>query len=183
MEGSAPATGEQERALRLAHRALAARERTVAELRTWLERKRVEPAAIDAVVAELCQSGVLDDARYAQAYAQDKRELERWGSERIERDLLRRGVAPELVTAALGARGRSDELETALLLLERRMTTPPADDRERDRAWRLLIRRGYEPEVAYEAVRVHERWLAAGPDPDTAAGEPRVADGRAADKL
>ena len=51
-------------------------------------------------------------------------------------------------------RGREAELETALLLLERRLP-PPADDRERDRAWRLLIRRGYEPELAYEAVRRH----------------------------
>ena len=33
----------------------------------------------------------------------------------------------------------------------------PGDDRERDRAWRLLIRRGYESELAYEAVRRHER--------------------------
>ena len=34
---------------------------------------------------------------------------------------------------------------------------PPGDDRERDRAWRLLVRRGYETEVAYEAVRRYER--------------------------
>ena len=32
---------------------------------------------------------------------------------------------------------------------------PPADDRERDKAWRLLIRKGYEPDLAYEAVRAH----------------------------
>lgn len=165
MDDAPPAKDEEERALRLAHRALAARERTVAELRTWLERKRMEPSAIDAVVAELCESGILDDERYARAYTEDKRELERWGSERIERDLLRRGVAPEVVAAAVGGRGRADELETALLLLERRMTSPPANERERDRAWRVLIRRGYEPEVAYEAVRVHERRLAAGNDP------------------
>ena len=37
-------------------------------------------------------------------------------------------------------------------------------DRERDKAWRMLVRRGYEPEIAYEAVRRHERGLDRPPD-------------------
>ena len=30
---------------------------------------------------------------------------------------------------------------------------PAADDRARDKAWRMLVRKGYEPELAYQAVR------------------------------
>lgn len=152
-----PQLEDEERALRFAYEALGRRERTVAELRTVLERKRVDPAAIDSVVAELRATGWLDDARYAQRFAEDKRELDRWGSERIARDLRRRGVAPDIVEAVVASQGRSDELATALLLLEQRLPTPPADDRERSRAWRLLIRRGYEADLAYEAVRRHAR--------------------------
>jgi regulatory protein len=148
---------EDERALRFAYDALGRRERTVAELRTVLERKRVEPAAIDAVVEELSATGWLDDARYARRFADDKRELDRWGSERIARDLRRRGVAPNVIEEVVASQGRTDELATALLLLEQRLPTPPADDRERSRAWRLLVRRGYEAELAYEAVRRHGR--------------------------
>jgi regulatory protein len=147
---------ERERAIQLGSRAVGTRERTVAELRTFLERKRVEPAAIDDAVTELTEAGFLDDARYAQRFAEDKRELDRWGSERIARELRRRGIAPDLIESAVADRGREAELETALLVLEQRVPAP-CDDRERDRAWRLLIRRGYEPEVAYEAVRRHER--------------------------
>ena len=147
---------ERERAMRLAYRAVGHRERTVAELRALLERKRVEPDAIDDAVAELRQAGLLDDARYARRFAEDKRELDRWGSERIARELHRRGVGPKLIEAAVSDQSRDAELRTALLLLEQRA---PAvrDDRERDRAWRLLVRRGYDPELAYEAVRRHER--------------------------
>ncbi len=148
---------EDARALQLAYRALNQRERTVAELRTVLERKRVEPAAIDAAVHELQETGWLDDARYAERFAEDKRALEHWGSERIARDLQRRGVALAHVEAALAPQGRSDELETALMLLARRLRTPPSDDRERQRAWQLLVRRGYESELAYEAVRRYEQ--------------------------
>jgi regulatory protein len=147
---------ELERAMRLAYRAVGSRERTVAELRTFLERKRVEPAAIDEAVVELTEAGFLDDARYAQRFAEDKRELDRWGSERIARELQRRGIAPDLVERAVADRGREAELETALMVLQQR-GAPPRDDRERNRAWGLLVRRGYEAEIAYEAVRRYER--------------------------
>jgi regulatory protein len=147
---------DRDRALQLAHRAVGRRERTVAELRTFLERKRVEPENIAAAVADLREVGLLDDARYAQRFAEDKRELESWGAERIARELQRRGIAPDLISAVVADRSREAELQTALVLLARRVP-PPADDRERDRAWRLLIRRGYEAELAYEAVRRHER--------------------------
>jgi regulatory protein len=140
--------------VQLAYRALSSRDRTVAEMRTWLERKRVPPGAIEHAVAELEAAGFLDDARFAERFAEDKRGIDLWGGERIQRDLLRRGVPPALVEEVVSARDRELELEAALLLLGERMA-PPADDRERDKAWRLLIRKGYEPDLAYAAGRAH----------------------------
>jgi regulatory protein len=158
MEDSAPATRpDDERAIQLAYRAVGKRDRTIAELRSTLERKQLDPLAIDAAVAELEETGWLDDARYAQRFAEDKRALERWGSERIARDLRQRGVAAAHVEAAVALQGRADELATAVLLLEQRLPTPPGDDQARSRAWQLLVRRGYESELAYEAVRLYER--------------------------
>ena len=69
-------------------------------------------------------------------------------------------MAPDLIDAALAGVDHAGELSTALTLLQERFA-PPADDRERDRAWRLLVRRGYEPELAYEAVRAYARPQAA----------------------
>lgn|SRR5215207_3006618 len=155
MDEVPPVQSERERAVELAYRAVGARDRTVAELRAFLERKRVEPAAIDAAVGELLEAGYLDDARYARQFAEDKRTLQRWGAERIARDLRRRGVGPDLVAAAVSDPGRDAELENALVLLSVRFPEPPNDDRGRNRAWKLLVRRGYEPELAYEAVRIH----------------------------
>jgi regulatory protein len=146
---------DAQRGLDLAYKALNRRDRTVAELRIHLEGKLVEPAAIDSAIAELAQGGFLDDARFAQRLAEDKRTLERWGSERIERELLRRGVAPDLVEETLAALDDEDELDTALALLADKVREPPADDRARDRAWRMLVRKGYAPELAYAAVRAH----------------------------
>ena len=152
MKESPTAQQEGRRAVELALRAVSARDRTVAELRTYLERKRVGPAAIDGAVAELADTGLVDDERYARRFAEDKQQLQRWGSERIARELQKRGIAPALIETTLASTARSDELEAATSLLRERYG-PPSDDRERDRAWRLLVRRGYEPELAYEAVR------------------------------
>jgi regulatory protein len=148
---------ESERAIDLAYKAVARRDLTVAELRARLEGKHVPPEAIEDAVTELEDTGFLDDARYAMQFAEDKRELERWGSERIAQDLRRRGIAPRLIDAAVSTQSRDSELRTALLLLEQRYPTAPRDDRERDRAWQMLVRRGYTPEIAYDAIRAYER--------------------------
>lgn len=149
-----------ERALAIAHRSLASRDRTVREVRAALERKGVSEVVIEETLDELARAGLVDDARFARRFAEDKRELERWGAARIERELERRGVPGEHVSAVLADRGVQDELHSALLLLEQRHPGAPADDRTRDRAWRLLVRRGYDPALAYDAVREHERRVA-----------------------
>ena len=144
-------------ALDLAYRFLGHRDRTVAEVRERLSAERIEPALVDEAVEELRHLGYLDDARYAQRFAEDRRTIDAWGAERIERRLLAVGVEPALIAAALGERGSGEELEAALAVLRRRFPQAPADDRGRDRALGLLVRKGYELELAYDAVRAFER--------------------------
>jgi len=149
-----------ERAVQLAYRSISRRDRTVAEVRAFLERKHVEPEPLEHAIEELSEAGWLDDERFAQRFAEDKRTIERWGSERIERELNRRGVPDDAIAAAAGEQDRDGELAAALDILAAK-AGPLDGDRERDRAWRLLVRKGYEPELAYEAVRQFERQAAA----------------------
>jgi regulatory protein len=142
-----------ERARALAWRALGRRERTELELRGILAGKRVAPDEADAVVGELVAGGFLDDAGFARRFAEDRRRLDAWGAERIERRLRALGVAPEHVAAALGEQDGEGELEAALALLRRRVPEVPATPRERDRALGMLVRKGYELELAHDALR------------------------------
>jgi regulatory protein len=144
-------------ALELAYRQLNRRDRTAAQLRRHLASRGVAEAAIDDAVATLVRHGHLDDARYARTFAEDRRALDGWGRERIERALLAAGVAGELVAAALGVRDASEELDAAVTLLRRRCREVPATDRERERALGLLVRKGYDAELAYDAIRAFER--------------------------
>jgi regulatory protein len=144
-------------ALDLSYRYLGRRDRTVAEIRRHLEAKRTEPATIDAAVAELEEQGYLDDARFARRFAEDRRALDAWGAERIERKLRDAGVASEHIETALGTQSADEERDAAIELLRRRLPAPPQDDRSRERALGLLVRRGYDLELAYDAVREFER--------------------------
>ena len=152
-----------ERARGLAWRALNRRDRTEAELRERLAARGVEPAAADAVLAELREGGYVDDAAFAVRFAEDRRRLDGWGRERIARRLRELGVPAAHVDAALDARDETGELEGALALLERRVPAPPHDRRGRDRAIGLLLRRGYAPEVAVAALRRHAERAVAPP--------------------
>jgi len=142
-----------ERARAIAWRALDRRDRTELELRGILAGKRVVPADAGAVVAELADGGFIDDARFAQRFADDRRRLDAWGAERIGRRLRALGVAPEHVAAALGEQDRERELEAAIALLERRVPAIPQTTRDRDRALAMLLRKGYELELTHDALR------------------------------
>ncbi|HEV2060981.1 MAG TPA: RecX family transcriptional regulator [Solirubrobacteraceae bacterium] len=146
-----------ERALELAVGHLGKRERTAAEIRRHLAGKDVGEPAAEAAVAELERMGYLDDERYARAFAEDRRTLDDWGPQRIERRLLELGIDCAHVAAALGQRDGDAELEAAIKLLHRRCRAVPSSERERERALGMLMRKGYDLELAYDAVRAFER--------------------------
>lgn len=125
----------------------------MAEVRARLERAELPGGEIDEAIAELTESGYLDDARYARVFAEDKRNLEDWGSERIERVLRERGVDRTVIAGAVAGAGAEHEHERALTLLQRRFPHPSDEPRQRERALGVLIRKGYDSEVAYDAVR------------------------------
>jgi regulatory protein len=152
-----PSEERLQHALDAAYRFLGRRDRTVAEVRERLEAQEIDAEIVDEAIVELTRQGYLDDARYAHRFAEDRRTIDAWGAERIERRLLAVGVEPALIAAALGGGGAADELEAALAVLRRRFTHAPTDDRDRDRALGLLVRKGYDLDLAYDAVRAYER--------------------------
>lgn len=132
--------------------ALGRKERTEQEMRQWLAVREVEPEEIDRVLDYLIENLAIDDVRFAQAYTSDKRELAGWGSDRIEQTLRKRGVAPDLILAALAESGEESEIERAVRVLGER-GADLGDLRGRQRALGMLARRGYCAEDAYAAIR------------------------------
>jgi len=150
-------TDSLEQALALAYRYIDRRERTVSEVRRHLQAKELDDSTIDETVSNLLALGVLDDARFARLFAEDKLELEQWGADRIRRSLSSRGVDQDLIEAELRDQSADSELARAVAVLGRRFPEPPRDRRERDRALGVLLRKGYDSDTSVEAIGAYAR--------------------------
>ena len=139
-------------AFEVALAALRRKERTRAELAASLDGRGFGDREVREALTRLGEAGELDDERFARRYAEDKRDLSGWGAERIREALLARGIPSSTVEAVLATDTHDDQLERARELLARR-GRPLGDNAERQRALDYLARRGYQYEIAYEAVR------------------------------
>ena len=143
-------------AFEVALAALRRRERASAELGTWLATRGYGTEEIETTIGRLTEVGELDDERFARRYAEDKRELRGWGAERIREALASRGIPPALVEVALEADSHDAQVARASNQIARRGGRLEGDA-DRARALGYLTRRGYEYEVAYEAIRLAAR--------------------------
>lgn len=131
---------------------------SVAELERKLLRRALPGSDAARVVARLEELGLLDDARYAEAYVRSRRSTK--GPIALRQELRRKGVSEGHVEAALAAEGADDPVAAAAALLERnawRFDAVDSDDRERARAARrramaLLARRGFDIDVVHAAL-------------------------------
>lgn len=135
--------------------ALSRKERTSAELVAWLTARGFGAKEVDVAIGRLTEDGALDDRRFAVRFAEDKRELRGWGPDRIREALAARGLERALIEAVVADDDFGERLERAIELLERRGHVPD-DQPGRARALAYLARRGYDSELAYEAVRGFE---------------------------
>jgi regulatory protein len=143
---------------------LARREHSVAELRAKLLRAGVGEATADEAIAVVCEQGYVNDSRFARLLAEDRRTLDGWGVERIRERMLRAGIDRSLIEITLAPFDQTSECAAAVALLRRRFPAPPGNARERQRAFALLVRQGFESEVAYDAVRAFEGRSGGGDD-------------------
>lgn len=163
-KGKGPAASLRSKALR--H--LSQREHSQAELKRKLQRALTRAdaaspadaavraddsgAAVQAVLDELAVRGLQSDERTAEALVSAK--AERWGERRLQAELQRRGIAPDLAAQVLQARPGS-ELERARALWARRFGSagPAATPAERARQARYLAGRGFAPDIIRRVVR------------------------------
>lgn len=137
---------------------LAVRPRSVAETRRRLRHLGYPHAIVDQVVDRLIEMHYLDDEAFARAWVESRDRARPRGESALRRELVLKGVGRETVDAVLGERaattdaGRLDvDAEAARRLLERRRQ---ALERERDprrrrqKAYALLARNGFDPEVS-----------------------------------
>jgi len=145
-----------------AYRLLARRDHALRELSTKLER-RFEPGVVGTVLAGLVERGLLDDRRFALAFARELERREPCGDRLIRMKLGQRGVEPTVIGEVLGEMSLNEE---ELAEEAARSKLPSLAGLDREAAARRLLahlaRRGFRPElVRGAALRALEGWPAA----------------------
>lgn len=161
--------GAHEAALRL----LDARPRSEHEMRTRLALRGFDPETIAFEIDRLRNAGLLDDARFARAWVEDRKRVSPRGTAMLRYELLGRGIDPEAAAAAID--GIDDlELATGLALQRGRRYAGRPHEEFLAKVGGFLRRRGFDYSVTSEALRIAWEQLAAeGESQDAdAAGAP-----------
>ena len=130
-------------------RLLAAHDRSTHEIRVRLEASDTSPEIIASTISRLHELHYLDDERFARATAETAARRGH-GSDRVRAELAAKGVVEAVVDAAVAV-AFADERVLVQQALTRRFPIPPQAARERAKAARFLLQRGF-PEALVLAI-------------------------------
>jgi regulatory protein len=151
-----PATA-RERVFQRAAKLLAARQRSVAELRERLLTGRgATQTNVEEVIARLREYGYLDDAKFAQSYASLRLRERPIGRRRLERDLLIKKVDKQTAGTALDeifAATPEEELIDRAIAKRVRLRGKPKSREDAKKLFDHLVRQGFAFELVSDKVR------------------------------
>ena len=146
---------------------LAVRSRSVGETRKRLVHLGYRAGVVEQVIERLVEIGYLDDEAFARAWVESRDRARPRGAVALRRELQRKGVPDDVISGVLDERastaatassddGPGDpDRAAALHLIERRASSlrREADPgRRRQKAYSLLARNGFAPDVCHEVA-------------------------------
>jgi len=156
---SAPLTPEERRhrTFQRAIKLLAARSRSVAELRELLQQSSgVTVKVVDEVLARLREYGYLDDERFAFGYASLKLRQKPLGRQRLKRDLVMKkvdkGVIDEALDMVFAEVSEEEQIDRAIEK-RTRIRGRPKNRLQAKSLFDHLMRQGFPYELVADKVR------------------------------
>lgn len=136
-------------------RQLAMGPRTRRQLEDKLRDRGCEPGVARQVLDRMTEVGLVDDEAFAEMYVRSKQETKGLAASALRHELRQKGVAEEVVDAALEEIDPEREKEQARALVARRLRTMRGLDRDSQtrRLAGFLARKGYGPGVSYQVIR------------------------------
>jgi regulatory protein len=148
------------RTFQRAAKLLAAKPRSIAELRERLAERCSSKAIVETVIARLRQYGYLDDERYALTYASSKVRQQPVGRRRLEQSLVMKKVERRVADEALDqvfAETPEEELIDRAIAKRVRLRGRPKTRAEAKSLFDHLLRQGFPFELVGDKVRAISR--------------------------
>ena len=122
--------------------------RTRAEVRRRLLKGGFDEETIEAVLADLEHTNLLDDAQFSKDWVESRSRRKGLGRVRLAAELRRKGVSKEQTEEAVGEIDEEAELAAALEIARKRLRPEEsADPAAKRRLAAFLQRRGYKWEI------------------------------------
>ncbi len=143
-----------EKTKKAALRLLSFRPRSESELRSRLALKKLPKEAVEAVIVDLRNEKMLDDARFAKLYALSRIQSQTFGKERVKRELARKGLSSKDVEEAMASIADIDERSVVEEMAKRKLATMKGLPREakKRRLHGTLMRRGFNVSLIFKVL-------------------------------
>ena len=105
-------------------------------------RRDYDRQTIDEVIAMLCESGLIDDKRFADMYVTELSEIRGMSRANIKRELAKKGIAREIIDEATNMLAE-DEVPLIIAVIKQKYYNCFDDEKQKRRMIAGLARKGY----------------------------------------
>ena len=141
-----------EQAKNIIFRFLSFRARSVEEVKRHLTKKGYSEAVVEAVIEWAREYRLLDDAKFAARWVENRKLLKPMGKRRLIHELKEKGIPEAIVASQLSDFSSEEEYQLARNFAETKLDrTTRTVTPEKVMGW--LLRRGFSSELCYKIVR------------------------------
>ena len=131
-------------------------DKTEAQLRKKLEESEYPKEAVESAIAYVTSYGYLDDRRYAKHYIEWKKQGK--GKARLKMELAQKGISREIIEEVLESTDFGETREMIRqIILKKRKTNIPMNEKEKQRLYGFLMRKGFASSDILAVMR-EEEW-------------------------
>ena len=128
-------------------------DRTEKQLRDKLLANEYPQSCIDGAIAYVKGFHYLDDSRYASNYVRFSQE--KMSKVQMKQKLMQKGIASSVIADAIEEAYVADEMEQIMALLRKRKFVPEeADEKEFQRTYQYVMRRGFKSSDILKAMKM-----------------------------
>ena len=133
-------------------------ERCHQEVRNKLYELGCKTPEVELQIAELIEKNIVNEERFARAYARGKFRMNKWGRQKIRQQLRQRKISEYCIGKAFQEIDENEYESTIRKLVEKKCKVVPTSDREimkaKQRIYKYLIQKGFEADIIKDVINV-----------------------------
>jgi regulatory protein len=133
-------------------------ERCHAEVRNKLYELGFTTPEVEQQISQLIETGLINEERFARAFAGGKFRMKQWGKEKIRQELKLRKISEYCIRKGLLEIEEADYDKTLQRLAERKLAEIKSDRSplsRKSKLYRYLVQKGYERDLVMGVVKEH----------------------------